>query len=783
MRQGSNGRPSGLMLLMIVGMLALATLPQPSSSEAHFATGPGLDWYYPEAYGMFLNGTEGDEGLDRTLPANTGLPPGEIIFLGTSLVTNLLSATSNAASETAFLSGNISVRLYAGLEVPSTVCRSSGIPLSPVNGKTTFYATVRVGDTVVMDAEPSAEIALEEDWNAAHEFLIRAPINTTLDEGERITLDIAVRHSCQADTQGGRLYWGTYDLGSGLQIEAEMLTPSLNVSVDANGAAHIEFTPHSPFGKADYDNVKIDVIGPLDTWEQGVHYTMEPDEEIFVEHLELPAHGSRQTETGRIAWTWAMNTSLNPGMYVIDLCAVTTDGLYTEPCHLVGVLRFEVESESSAWLGAGWFAVVPIISTLGLLGWLAQTRVPPWPALVVLGLLMVASMGAITTLPDIGEGEQRDETAAPDFALLTHGGGQAELGDLLDGKRALVLGVFTAGSPSADRQMIDFMQARDDLGDSVAFAQLITGDSVEMYDGDAHASLLNRSLMNQSWPLMIDERDGGVAAQLPTGIADGVVVIDAAGFVVAWHPSSMSPVNIEKAVETAESGGGRNPFEMLSLASLVVLLPLLVLGLPRERIDAPEEVLIPAAGWLGTAGAAAFGYLIWALPVAVIGVLGASVWSLAQIALIGWLMWQAIAMIIWQRIPEVDLLSGLIYNRLPESYRAWRSKDMWQWDTRMGHWLAWLSWIAMPTLLAQGVGARIAGGGLGLLTGPLMLLAFVILAGLLTLLFRMVAAIGGPISRLGGNLTRPVMMRSWGVLSAGLAVWLMVWFLLGPFAG
>ena len=101
----------------------------------------------------------------------------------------------------------------------------------------------------------------------------------------------------------------------------------------------------------------------------------------------------------------------------------------------------------------------------------------------------------------------------------------------------------------------------------------------------------------------------------------------------------------------------------------------------------------------------------------------------------------------------------------------------------MGHWLAWLSWIAMPTLLAQGVGARIAGGGLGLLTGPLMLLAFVILAGLLTLLFRMVAAIGGPISRLGGSLTRPVMMRSWGVLSAGLAVWLMVWFLLGPFAG
>ena len=90
----------------------------------------------------------------------------------------------------------------------------------------------------------------------------------------------------------------------------------------------IEFTPHSPFGSDDYENIIIDLIGPLDGWDQGVHYNIMPEEEMRVEHLELPAHGSRQTETGSIAWTWVTNKTLDQGKYVIDVCAQTSDGLY-----------------------------------------------------------------------------------------------------------------------------------------------------------------------------------------------------------------------------------------------------------------------------------------------------------------------------------------------------------------------------------------------------------------------------------------------------------------------
>ena len=275
---------------------------------------------------------------------------------------------------------------------------------------------------------------------------------------------------------------------------------------------------------------------------------------------------------------------------------------------------------------------------------------------------------------------------------------------------------------------------------------------------------------------MIDESDGAVAKQLPTGMEDGVVVIDSAGFIVSWHTSTMNPIDIEKSVEMANSCCSRNPSEFLQLSSLLVFLPLLLLGLPRERIEAPETVMIPAAGWLGTIGSAAIGFTIWALPVAILGVAGASIWVWVQAALIGWLSWQTISMLIWQRIPEVDWISNRIYRMLPDEYRAWRTDEMWAWDSRMGHWLAWLSWLAMPTLIGQGFGSQIASGGMGLLIGPLMLILFILMAGILTLISRIIASWGGTLSRVVGTLARPVAVRSWGAMNVGIVIWLILWF-------
>jgi len=191
--------------------------------------------------------------------------------------------------------------------------------------------------------------------------------------------------------------------------------------------------------------------------------------------------------------------------------------------------------------------------------------------------------------------------------------------------------------------------------------------------------------------------------------------------------------------------------------------------------------LVPFAGWLGTFGAATIGFTVWALPVSLAAIiLGGHSWTYVELALTIWLGWQAVSLILWQKIPEIDFLTKLAYNRLPEVYRKWRDEEMFIWDARMGHWLAWMLWVAAPTLIAQLVGTRIIAGGFGFITGPMMLIIIILLAGVLTLMIRLIAAIGGPISRLGGSLARPQMARTWGVVLAGYVVWLLIWLVLGP---
>ncbi|MBN17172.1 MAG: hypothetical protein CMB37_03300 [Euryarchaeota archaeon] len=772
-------RRRGWVFLVIAALLAISFSSSAQTTE--FPSGPGLDWTLPDSHGLFINGDQGQTSLGRILPSETGQPDGEAEFSGTSLMQNLLSVSSEPATQPALLQGNLTVRLFTGLYAEGAQCSGENfLPGTPAGGDTTFYATVMVGTSLVMDNEPSESIVLQYDWNNAHEITITTPIDTLLNRNDTISLDVSVVHNCQF--ANGLLFWDTYDLPSGIEISADMLTPSLNISVSSNGLPSIELAPHSPFGTDDYKEVKIDVIGPLDSWEQGVHYPIPPEEEQFQSRMKMddenPPHGIRQTDTGDTAWTWITKNPLDPGMYVIDLCVKTTDGVYTEPCHVIGVLRFEVSEPPSAWIESGWFFALPILGVLGLIGYLLNTQLPPWPVFIVIALLAVAATTSMQVIPEIGPGEQQHETTSPDFMLLNHGGGSTKLSDLLDGKDALVLGVFTAGSPAADLQMKDFVDVQEKLGDEVSFAQIITGENVEMYDADSYAEKLNGS-----WPLMIDESDAAVANQLPTGIGEGVVVIDSAGYIVDWHVTTMNPIDIEKAVDSSASGGDRNPFEMLAPSTLLILMPLILLGLPKEKIEAPDVVMIPAAGWIGTAGSAAIGFAIWAIPVGLLGILGATLWHWVQAILVGWLIWQSLAMIIWQRIPEIDWISNQVYNRLPDEYRQWRTNEMWAWDTRMGHWMAWLLWLALPTMIGQGFGARVSAGGMGIIMGPIMLLAFIITAGLLTLLIRLVASWGGPVSRLAGTLTRPIAVRSWGTINAGIAIWMLAWFIIGPMMG
>ena len=88
-----------------------------------------------------------------------------------------------------------------------------------------------VGSSLVLDNEPSEPQFLEYDWNNAQLFTITAPIDAMLNIDDTITLDISVIHNCML--QNGHLYWDTYDLQSGIQIDAGMLSPCLLYTSDA----------------------------------------------------------------------------------------------------------------------------------------------------------------------------------------------------------------------------------------------------------------------------------------------------------------------------------------------------------------------------------------------------------------------------------------------------------------------------------------------------------------------------------------------------------------------
>ena len=67
-----------------------------------------------------------------------------------------------------------------------------------------------------------------------------------------------------------------------------------------------------------------------------------------------------------------------------------------------------------------------------------------------------------------------------------------------------VLGLFTPGSPNAERQMDDFDSASKVLamegGPSASFVQIATGEDVKAYNLDDFSLELNGS-----WPLLLDE--------------------------------------------------------------------------------------------------------------------------------------------------------------------------------------------------------------------------------------------------------------------------------------
>ena len=767
----SDGVPhSRAMIPVALFMLSLMICsPLASSQSTSGPEGPGESWTLPSEHNLFLKGELTDPFLDRNWSKLTGEPLGRAEFTKSSSAFSptLIDIQSAPLSESLRFQGNVTVKLYASLETTNDACRLSNVLPGSAGSETSFIVWLSMGSDPVLSQVSSNSLAMEESFGMAHEFIVQAnDVNVSLSSGDMISLRVDVQHEC---IQGGVLWWGSYDAGSRIILEGDILDPSLEVKIDTNRMARVQFTPLSPWGESDFDWQVMEIVGPMD-WDEMVHGN--GDEEQRLDHFEIP-HTTMVGEANRSVRAWSADKPLSPGKYMVDGCFVLTDQEPSSTCHSIGMLRFEVSEDPDPLLGSSWAVlIIPLSVILWIFFSIREATLPLMAYLVVL-LLAISVLGPASQLPDIDPESEGGRGAAPSFVLLSHSSDQVSISleDLMDGSDAVVVGLFQSGSPYAEHQRGDFESAKIILDQDVKFVQIATGGELSAVNLDGHALSIN-----ESWPLLMDEPDSSTGSAFPSGPTDAVIVIDPAGFIASWSPGTMSPNEISDAVESGLKGSGNGPYALFSMIISTALLPLIILGLPttNRREDEPGKGMNPFVGVIMTTAAAGLGFAIWAVPISVMASMGlSSSWLLIEIALSMILIYHGLSTLVKGSIIEVEKLSPILYSKLPSAYREWRGQSDFTRDAYLGLWLAWLSWLRMPYLVPQGIGSIARSGLLGPITSILVLSIFIVSAGVVVSVVRAIASSFGKTSFLLGQMSKGIRPRAWGLASSVLGLWML----------
>ena len=770
----SGRKSSKTFLSLSIFSLIFISLISISSAQIIAPEGPGIEWEKPESHRLFLKGESTSPYLDNNWSSLTGQPIGSIDFQKTVGSTNLIDIQSAPIMEDLDFNGNITVHIFASLDVANDGCKFTNVlPGSPLGSETIFSVSLTLGNNqILLDAQTNS-IVMEESFTLAHEFLVDANnINVSLKQGDLIGLRIDVIHDC---AQTGVLWWDTYDATTGIEFKGELIYPELDQTVDPNGIIRVEFTPNSPWGNDLYLSQVLEVIGPVE-WQDMIHGNA--DQDTRLDHFESP-HGIRVDEFNRTVLTWSSQNRLSPGKYMVDSCYKLSDQDPGETCDLIGVLRFEVLEPEPSLLNGTWAAILIPLSIIFWIGISMKEALLPLPAYGVILLLALTTLGPAMNLPDIDFEEPRFEGASPSFSLYEHGENQqlVEFSDLLSDYDAIVIGLFTPSSPNAEIQRVDFEIAQKVIDDDVAFLQIATGEGVNSLDLD---KLVNQ--INGSWPVLIDNPDSSVGKSFPSRASDSVFVIDSAGFISSWKPGTMSSQSIEDSVESSYLGSGNLPLDLLGLIIGTTFLPLVVLAMPRGgKYEVPDSPLIPGAGLALTLYSSSLGFALWALPVSILSILGlGSFWIYIELIISLILIYHGLSMLFRGGIKEIEIIGGIFYSRLPEPYQLWWKENKFLDDMYLGLWVAWLLWLRAPNTIPQAIGAVARSGLIGIFICMIFFLGYMFMAGLVVVIFRTSLAIVGDFTRILGSLSVGLRPRAWGLTCAILGVWVLFSIVAGP---
>ncbi|MBK00799.1 MAG: hypothetical protein CMB48_07645 [Euryarchaeota archaeon] len=765
-----------LLLIILVLIIPNQSLAANDDEETEVIPLGTESWKLPEHHMIYVQElpTEEDPAqfetkLDRNYPTSAE-PLGNVDFGPESNL--LFEISSKPATETMNVSSNISVDLYVSLTTGSSA--QASLCTGTV---TSFDVDVSLGGNGILQDTITSEGVLRHNEIRKYSTEI-FDTNLLINEGDSFDLAVAVSHPC-AFTRA-TLWWGGLETTTGIVIQGDLLKPNLTVEVDDNRIPHMKFIPYSPWGMDDYDLSHFDLFvwGPID---EDVYDSNTLDQ--FIEHFDNP-DGNTTVEGNRTALTWVGKIQLNPGHHLLKSCIRSVDmsdwdtssvskcpdaekmsGVsvtFIQSSYRFGVNNPDSEGVSSTMiLCVAWF-----ISLIGFIGMsLRGSGIMPWPVMVIMLLMTLALIPWATQIENVGNTFYRENGPVPDFDLLTHSGDSVSLSELLEGKDALVLGVYQIGSPNSQQQYNEFKLMMESE-QNIAIAQLATGNNVRLIDLNYHSTIVNGS-----WPLLIDVGDGDIASQFPTGSGDAILIIDKSGTISWFKPSFAGKDEIIEELDKVGSGGSYNSITSMLGLILIAGIPGIFYGLPNrenkiEEEEENENALFPGSIWFGTIIGGGFGAAIIAFPQIILSLIGLSpgLWWVVELILSIWLIWHGISLIWLKKIPETTYLVQKLYPKLPQLYRQNRGVNSTTRDVELGVFVGWVAWTIYPMFYVQMVTTPILTSIIGIIVGLFTFIASLIFLGLNVLFSRVFGASFGKISNLFGDLSEPYLCRHVGII-------------------
>jgi len=764
-----------LLFILLILIIPESSFAQDEVDDSEIIPLGTESWKLPEFHRIYVQElpTEEDPAvfetkLDRTYPTSAE-PLGNFNFGPESNL--IFEISSEPAVETMNISSNISVDLFISLTTGSSTVAALCPGLA-----TSFEVDLSLGGNNILQDEISTEGALRHNDVRKYSTEV-VDTNLLINEGDTFDLVISVTHPCLSTR--GTLWWGGLETTTGIVIQGDLLKPNLTVEVDDNRIPHMKFIPYSPWGLNDYDFSHFDLFvwGPID---EDMYDTNSIDQ--FIEHFDNP-DGNTTVEGNRTALTWVGKIQLDPGHHLLKSCIRSVDmsdwdtssvSKCPDASKMSGVsvtfiqssYRFGVDDPSSTGTSAMLIlSIIWLILLIGNIGFsLRGSGIMPWPIMVIMLLMTLALIPWAMQFENVGNTFYRQNGPAPQFDLLTYSGDSISLDELLDGKDALVLGVYQLGSPNSHQQYNEFELLLDNSL-NIAIAQLVTGNNVRSIDLNSQANLVNGT-----WPLLMDTSNGSIAAQLPTGSGDAVLIIDKSGTISWSKPGVAGKDEIIDEMKKVGSGGSYNSITSLLGLTVIVGIPFIFYALPNEEEEVEEELvekaLFPGSIWAGTILGGAFGAGLVVLPQIILSLIGLSpgLWWIIEVLLSAWLIWHGASLIWLQKIPEINFLVNKIHPLLPQVYRQNRGKKSTLRDVELGLLIAWATWTIYPMFFIQVVTTPILTNISGIFIGLFLGVVALIFLGINVLFSRVLGASFGKISNLFGKLSEPYMSKHVGLM-------------------